>query len=232
MVQVSKFGIHYDERLNCNWLLQKTGGSSAIGLLPDFCKVTTGQKHQCPHNIDLKYKPNWTLQDNNAYTKRLSKLDITKFLLPIPNKNPYKKTIVYIECKSMLEEQCVLYLSSITQSENIFKYYKSAPVIAEILSASNISRAVVVSVDDDTAQAILNHLLKTYIPNTEGRLIIAGRKIPRFDYQLGVEFVPFPDKLLKIIKDMPDMGIIKEAGLLELRKYMQENVKHTPKEDS
>ena len=119
MAQVSKFGVHYDSQLNCNWLLQKDGGSSVIGLPSDYCKITTA-KRECPHNIKLSETPNWKLTDKNIYTKKLSKLDITKFLLPIPNKNPYKKQIVYVECKSLLEEQAIIYLSNISLNQDGF----------------------------------------------------------------------------------------------------------------
>lgn len=231
MVQVNKFGIHYDHKLNCNWLLQRTGGSSVIGLPSDFCKITTVAK-DCPHQINLSEIPNWKLTDKNIYTKKLSKLDITKFLLPIPNKNPYKKPIVYVECKSLLEEQCILYLSSISLTYgNTFKFYKAAPAIKEILHSSNISRVIMASIDESASQALLNHLLKIYLPS-EGRLLIAGKKIPQYEYQLGVQFIPFPDKLLHIIKDMEDLNLVKEAGILELRRYMKDNVEHDPEEGS
>lgn len=218
--RLNKYGLMKDYELGVWWLVQDQV-QSAIGLpfkleeykLPPFF---------CPHSIDLENHVN--SEEFLKDIQRIKEYEVYKAFVPLPVDDPLSK-IIYVQTNSNMRDIASLITLHSMQSPtrtlvfpiSIIKYYMKD--VIKLLNSSDIITVVVTGCSMHTLSQL--SMLIPLCVGAQGRLVIVGEKIPRFNYVGVVKFTEASQYWTEIILGYSDTDEFKKLGASIIYKHMR-----------
>lgn len=215
---VTHFGVHEDPDTGAKWLLQASGVISGIGLekKDNPFKILAGRR--CTHMIKLESeKPK--LYDELSDIRGT---EIFKYMSPVPYKPDQR--IVHIHTPRLNHALAVNYLQmmqSPTMSLNcpIILAKNTLPWVFMVLNSSNISRYMITGITADNG-VFINQMVQLSF-GVQGRLFLAGEKVPTYSLGGVVEFTELTDKQVEKILEFKDSDEYRKLGGYLMYKYLR-----------
>lgn len=220
--KLKPFGIYYDPNLNINWLLDKNGPKSVVGLPKSACPF--GQlwaDKYCPHEFDLNLK----LDLSSDLEEELDNNPVIQFLLPSSKSD---KRILYLSAETYFQHNTMCSLKSVMSQElGIFHLTKGnykTWVIQDYIRRSQLCRPFISLADSKKHSLMLPPILDCAAMEDSARIVIIGGEIPRYDYKYFVEFITVTNQMCEqIVKHSPN--VLEAYGIKKIIQYMKtENI--------
>lgn len=216
---VSHFGLHKDVD-DFLWLVQKKENLSAVGLPSNECPfVARHASTMCPHNFDFRE----TNEDLLAlYLRYAEKSELLRLLSPTPEEDVKAVYVVTEKASDFMVLTEFMHLCA--PSGHPTMYQNSARgqklnMIETVLNNSNLSRFLIYGFEQKHPTLVRN--LIGMFSNRQGRIILAGAKLPLYGLDRFVKFIPFDPQLISLLDELKSTDEIKRMGTSALRHYMR-----------
>lgn len=223
---VDRYGLHFDETTKVWWLLQANRSTNALGLPDKYCpfRIKT-HLMMCTHDIQLATSVPESDSHLMSYERILAGSKLLPHFDPVlaPQTDP---RIIYVEVNSVKDYHTLVRLQSIVNpnisistSADLIKP-QGFEMINRRLNASNLASYIIYGFGIEHTSLVEKLLSACLIIN--GKLIMAGPRLPLFNMRDTCVRVPFEPVLTTLIEKVGDLRL-KEIGAARLKKFMRES---------
>lgn len=218
---VDGFGLFTDPD-GFKWLLQQSGGYSAVGLPSKECPVRIKSPLMlCPHEFDVMKKVEIPEKLMAEFEDLASRSKIIRFFDPVSE--PEIK-LVYVDTDSIVNYHIMIQLQALMSPRSGHSCMASMArnsfeTIFKKLNASNLSSFVIYGIDANHHRLI--HDCCTSMMASNGRLALIGEKLPMANMGSTIEKLHLDNRTIEFVKRVGDKTL-RDIGLARLKNHMRE----------